>query len=280
MKCPSCGADVAFGDTICLECGTELVLAGALPATAPSPPPPPPAGSAPVPVERVCPDCAERVSPDSNNACPVCGHDFAARIEIDEEEFFRDPPSLDEALAAARRKLGTLSREASMSDLGRHAAPHSAAPPSEPGPEPALPGDRGRLRFRGGQTGGHAPVVHPSAPTLHVEGGQTVFFDGHMTSTVRLDVDQVLIGRRDPPAGHYPDIDLGHLRDLDRHISRHHARLFRRGARWFVEDLCANDATFLDDRANPLNHETAPLEDGSRVLISDAVVLRFVAGRG
>jgi pSer/pThr/pTyr-binding forkhead associated (FHA) protein len=96
-----------------------------------------------------------------------------------------------------------------------------------------------------------------------------------MTAQVRLDVDQVLIGRRDPSQGHYPDLDLGHFRQIDAHISRRHARVYRKGSRWFLEDLCENDATYLNDKAHVLNGESVPLKNGDEVLISDSVAMTF-----
>lgn len=271
-NCPSCGAGIAAGETICMECGTELVLVSdaAPPQAAPS------AGSAPAAPgsddgARECPDCLSTVTPDRNGLCSICGHDFGddePAAEFDERTFFAEPPSLDELRAAQAR--GT-----------RPPPPGTAvaapAPQAPAAPLP-LPSDRVRTRFQGGSDEVRQPAAH-GAPTvaacLVVEGGQTVFFDGEMTSTLPLDVDQVLIGRRDPAAGHYPEVDLTHLAQLDPHISRRHARVIRTRAGYFLEDLCSNDATFLNDRAHMLNGERHELHDGDRILISDAVAMRF-----
>ncbi|TVQ95601.1 MAG: FHA domain-containing protein [Deltaproteobacteria bacterium] len=99
-----------------------------------------------------------------------------------------------------------------------------------------------------------------------------------MTDRIRLDVDQLVIGRRDPDAGHFPDIDLTHHHPDDPHLSRRHARVLRRAGGWIVEDLSGNAATWLNDRAHLLDREVATLSHGDRILVSDSVVLRFDAG--
>lgn len=292
MKCPSCGASVPAGETICLDCGTELVF-GVIddaPAQAPAREPEPVTAAEPAGREVSCPDCSERVTPDANGLCPICGHDFGGFVEIDEDEFFKDPPSLEEAMEAERQRLLQLQADAgaqarsstgapvftsggSSGTTGGMAggAPSAAdAAPQPPGEMP-LPGDRHRTRYRTGAQ----PAAASEAAWLIVEGGQSVFFDGRMTAQIRLDVDQILIGRRDPAEGHYPDVDLGHFRHIDGHISRRHARVYRQQGRWYLEDLCENDATYLNDKAHVINGETVPLKEGDRVLVSDSVAMTF-----
>lgn len=277
MNCPSCSTPVPAGETICMDCGTELVFAmsDAPPVSMPEPAP---EASASAPSSKSkeipCPDCGEVGVPDANGLCMICGHDFGGIVEIDEEEFFRDPPSLEEAMEAERRRL------AGDAPIGIAAPPlpgDSSQRRDDPDPEPAgpppLPGDRKRQRWKG--TGPQPAVGTVEEAWLMVGGSQTVFFDGKMTSEIRLNVDQVLIGRRDPSQGHYPDLDLGHFRQIDAHISRRHARVYRKGGRWFLEDLCENDATYLNDKAHVLNGQTVPLKNGDKVLISDSVAMTF-----
>jgi predicted component of type VI protein secretion system len=272
-----------------MDCGTELVLTGdASLGPAPVEPVAPtrsPATRVPEPVAAVvCPDCGEQVRADANGMCPVCGHDFAAPVEIDEAEFFRDPPSLDEV---RRRSSAPDGGSSGSSPVGSWSAPHVDVPTPANSTDAAavrhevqsatmpLPADRVRSRFRPGT--GEQLAVEPSA-WLHVEGGQSVFFDGRMVETVTLDVDELLVGRRDPAVGHYPDIDLAHFVHIDRHISRRHARILRMDGRWFVEDLADNDATWLNDRAHVLNRDRAELSDGDRILVSDSIAMVFRTG--
>ena len=290
-RCPSCHASVPAGETICLDCGTELVFSAPVaPATVDAPqqsPPPTAASTSSAPAKAACPDCGESVHADSNGLCPVCGHDFASPVTIDEDAFFRAPPSLEQALAAERERAARLagaspqaaggSAPAAPSTQGEPGEPRSASAAmfgaGAPAPSAPLPSDRSRQRFAG-EPGDPLPAAGEQA-LLFVEGGQSVFFDGRMVQRVRLDVDQLLVGRRDPQAGHYPDIDLAHFRHIDGHISRRHARVYREHGQWRVEDLCDNDATFLNDASHALNGDSAALNDGDRIMISDSVILTF-----
>ena len=330
MRCPSCDANVPAGETICTECGTELVIANPVhpPAAAPRPvaPAPAPAASA----RTTCPDCGESVVPDANGWCPVCGHDFTPQQpleldannrdehltgrppnrppehdanngewdrngpskstpspEFDEREFFREPPSLDQVRAERARAMQQGGGPRPEGTILQSIAPLPGAAPALPSEAVSqgaasvaaaqLPGDRRKARFQGGDSGAFA-ATSTTASELWVEGGQKVFYDGAMTDRIRLDIDQLLIGRRDPAQGHYPEIDLAHLMGLDPHISRRHARIYRAQGRWRVEDLCNNDATFVNDRAHLLNRSSHELRNGDRILISDAVALVFRDG--
>ncbi|MBR4985742.1 MAG: FHA domain-containing protein [Proteobacteria bacterium] len=134
------------------------------------------------------------------------------------------------------------------------------------------------------------PVFFRSAPppapkpyeglevSLSVDNGKRVFFHGADVSRIVLNGEPLLLGRRDMLAGHYPDIDLGQYFDQDRRISRKHLRIYRDiNGLWFVEDLCSNNTTFLNDRRHPLNRSRAELKPGTKILISDSIILTFCA---
>ena len=281
-RCPSCAAAVPPGETICMECGTDLVvlpeeLEAADAERAPE-------LEATETATLACPDCGESVSPDANRLCPICGHDFQQRFEIDEDAFFAEPLSLDEQRQQRREQMreqdvpSIASHHRDQTPWEAHRGARSDLQPSTQRPSLPLPGDR-RARYRA-DTGAHDSVATNPPARLLIEGGQKVFFDGCMVSEIPLDVDALLVGRRDPADGHYPDVDLAHFRHIDPHVSRHHARFLKKSGRWTIEDLCANDATFLNDRAHVLNGERVQLQDGDRILISDSIAMTFrVASR-
>ena len=76
-------------------------------------------------------------------------------------------------------------------------------------------------------------------------------------------------------ASHYPDIDLMMYRKLDPAISRRHLRFFRENEHYYIEDLCNNNATFLNDYANKLNHERRELHHGDRIFVSMSLAFLF-----
>lgn len=57
---------------------------------------------------------------------------------------------------------------------------------------------------------------------------------------------ETTIGRKDPVTGIYPDVDLSPL-DSQRSVSRRHAKIYRRGTKFFVgEEIGTMNATFLN----------------------------------
>ncbi|MFL6263070.1 MAG: cyclic nucleotide-binding domain-containing protein [Thermoanaerobaculia bacterium] len=59
---------------------------------------------------------------------------------------------------------------------------------------------------------------------------------------------ETTIGRKDPVTGIYPDIDLTPV-DNQRSISRRHAKIYRRGSKYFFgEEIGTMNATFLNGR--------------------------------
>lgn len=112
---------------------------------------------------------------------------------------------------------------------------------------------------------------------LEVEDGKDVFYHGDYVSQIVLDKRQeLLVGRRDVMAGHYPDIDLAMYWKTDRSVSRRHLRFyFNMYGAFFVEDLCNNNMTFVGDGGRVLNRECAELKPGDRVTVSRSVVFVF-----
>ncbi len=79
----------------------------------------------------------------------------------------------------------------------------------------------------------------------------------------RLDRDEVIIGRS-------PDCDIILP---DRQVSRRHARVFRRGDRYYIEDLHSKNGTWVN--GYPV-HDVVPLEDGDEIQIALRFKLAFV----
>lgn len=114
--------------------------------------------------------------------------------------------------------------------------------------------------------------------SLSVENGKKVFFHGAEVARIILTGAPLLLGRRDMLAGHYPDIDLGRYFEQDRMISRKHLRIYRDiNGFWFVEDLCSNNTTFINDLNHPLNKSRAELIPGTQIIISHSITLTFRA---
>lgn len=59
---------------------------------------------------------------------------------------------------------------------------------------------------------------------------------------------EVNIGRLDPASNSFPDVDLASYDGLRKGVSRWHARIVRREAEVFIEDLGSMNGTFLNRR--------------------------------
>jgi len=58
--------------------------------------------------------------------------------------------------------------------------------------------------------------------------------------------EKVTIGRLDPTSASFPDVDLTTDDALDKGVSRHHAKITRRGREVFIEDLGSMNGTFVN----------------------------------
>ena len=58
--------------------------------------------------------------------------------------------------------------------------------------------------------------------------------------------EEVNIGRLDLASASFPDVDLTGDDALDKGVSRHHARITRRGCEVFIEDLGSMNGTFVN----------------------------------
>ncbi len=95
-----------------------------------------------------------------------------------------------------------------------------------------------------------------------------------------LEKDENLVGRRDPMSNIFPEIDLSKF-DPQTKISRRHARIWREGSNFMVEDLGSSNGTILlptvDDTIRLLPHQPHLLTNGDRLKIGDTT-MHFVIG--
>lgn len=110
---------------------------------------------------------------------------------------------------------------------------------------------------------------------------------GHATLTIErgasantrfaLTADESNIGRWDADNGIFPDIDLD-THDPDAKVSRKHARIIRRDAEYFVEDLGSTNGTFINRGRRLLPGTPQKLENGDEIIVGKTF-LRFRINR-
>jgi serine/threonine-protein kinase len=93
--------------------------------------------------------------------------------------------------------------------------------------------------------------------------------------TFALDKESHLIGRADPHAQIFPEIDLTGIQN-DTKISRRHARIYRQGEQFFVEDLSSANGTFVNG-VHLTPKQSRPIQAGDTVRFGDTS-LRVNAG--
>jgi serine/threonine-protein kinase len=96
--------------------------------------------------------------------------------------------------------------------------------------------------------------------------------------TFNLEKETSLIGRRDPMSNIFPEVDLSKF-DPQTKISRRHARIWREGDKFMVEDLGSSNGTILlsktADAVRLLPQQPRALSHGDKLKLGDTT-LHFV----
>ena len=127
------------------------------------------------------------------------------------------------------------------------------------------------------QHGVHSEIYSHSSWTakLVIEGTSEL-----VTPAFTLQKDENLVGRRDPMSNIFPEVDLSKY-DPQTKISRRHARIWRDGNNFLVEDLGSSNGTILapsiTDSFRLQPHQPHALTSGDKLKIGDTT-LHFVIG--
>jgi serine/threonine-protein kinase len=97
-----------------------------------------------------------------------------------------------------------------------------------------------------------------------------------LDSSFNLQKDSSLIGRSDPHSHIFPEIDLSRF-DPQTKISRRHARVFRKGDTFLVEDLGSVNGTVINDTLRLAPHQPRALESGDKLRLGETT-LHFLVG--
>ena len=127
------------------------------------------------------------------------------------------------------------------------------------------------------QQGVHAEIYHTPAATarLVIEGTSEL-----SAPIYALQKDDNLIGRRDPMSNIFPEVDLSKY-DPQTKISRRHAKIWRDGTAFMLEDLGSSNGTVIEGTATNVfklpAHQPYKLSSGDRIKTGDTR-LHFVVG--
>ncbi len=127
------------------------------------------------------------------------------------------------------------------------------------------------------QQGVHSEIYTRTATTakLIVDGTSEL-----QAPVFTLEKNDTLLGRRDPLSNIFPEVDLSKF-DPQTKISRRHARIWRDGGNFLVEDLGSSNGTVImantNDSVRLEPHKPHALTDGDRIRVGDTT-LHFLVG--
>jgi serine/threonine-protein kinase len=100
------------------------------------------------------------------------------------------------------------------------------------------------------------------------------------TPAYRIEKDDNLLGRRDPMSNIFPEVDLSKF-DPQTKISRRHARIWREGSRFMVEDLGSSNGTVVlpvvTETVRLMPYQPHALTNGDKLRLGDTT-LHFIIG--
>ena len=127
------------------------------------------------------------------------------------------------------------------------------------------------------QHGVHSEIYNRTAPTAKLFVDGTSELDAPVFS---IEKNDTLLGRRDPLSNIFPEVDLSRF-DPQTKISRRHARIWRDGGNFLVEDLGSSNGTIIlpgaSDSYRLEPHRPHALTNGDKIRIGDTT-LHFLVG--
>lgn len=127
------------------------------------------------------------------------------------------------------------------------------------------------------QPGVHASPYAAQAAKAKLTLLNTEEFDAPVFS---LEKESNIVGRRDPLSNIFPEVDLSKF-DPQTKISRRHARIWREGDNFMVEDLGSSNGTVLQpalsENVRLLPHQPHVLTNGDKIKVGDTT-MSFILG--
>jgi hypothetical protein len=203
---------------------------------------------------------------DGAQFCDECGKPLPRRAAVRPPAQSFKPPVESEPRAGAGGEQpraaqgGTPNGAAGLAGGGENG---SRAVLSFPEASPSASSDARAAQSAAGA--GRSPVVAHARFTINRGRAAGKEFPVHE--------DEAYIGRWDADSGIFPDVDLD-ADDPEAKVSRRHARVTRRGAQYFIEDLGSTNGTFINRGRRLLPGDRQPLNDGDEIIIGKTF-LRF-----
>jgi hypothetical protein len=245
MRCPECRQNNVPGSLFCEHCGADLssVMEDDQ-ATAPVVEPTEP-----------CPECGHGNRADYV-VCESCGHRLAPELGPEPEP--EPEPVIETAPEPAPEPEPVAPATVAVAEAAEVPQRRIETGAPEPLPEPDAMAGRTQGQLATGPRVGKVKLVTEQGMVI----GKQYLLNG----------EEMMVGREDPSAHFYPDLDLTGLDEG--YVHRKHARLTFEGSFLFVTHLGGHNRTYVNNRpiADNLAH---PLNIGDTVQFGK-VVMRLV----
>jgi len=126
--------------------------------------------------------------------------------------------------------------------------------------------------------GARQPIAAASASLRAARATARLVVAGttELDATFPIHKESTLVGRTDPQSNIFPDVDLSRF-DPETKISRRHARIWREGETFLVEDLGSVNGTVVNDAVRLGPRQPRPLANGDRLRLGETT-LHFLIG--
>jgi len=266
-RCPDCGAMNTPGEMYCGECGAPLEAPEPEKDAQISAEPRALSTSVTSPGASTCPFCGTELTP-GETFCPACGAEVGQPLLT---------PAATPATSPQPAPSATAHEPAAPTPAKAPAPPQDAAPSECPACGAQVNAEDTFCEFCGAALVGAGAAAQPAAPAQPQTAPTPAVIP---PSTARLVLsssgieiplppsDQAVVGREDPYAGVYPDVDLTPHGGEEGGVSRRHFRITRSGRGYTLEDLNSTNLTYLNRNK---------VEPGTPVRLTDGDEIR--AGR-
>ncbi|MBX5477689.1 MAG: protein kinase [Pyrinomonas methylaliphatogenes] len=122
--------------------------------------------------------------------------------------------------------------------------------------------------------GARQPIV--GAPANRATAKLIVIGTTELDAMFELSKESYLVGRSDPQSNIFPDIDLSRF-DPRTKVSRRHARIWREGDTYLVEDLGSFNGTIINESIRLAPHQPRVLVNGDKLRLGETT-LHFLLG--
>jgi serine/threonine-protein kinase len=119
---------------------------------------------------------------------------------------------------------------------------------------------------------GSSATLRPARPTAKLVVAGTTELD----ASFLLQKDNNLLGRTDPHSNVFPEVDLSRF-DPETKVSRRHARIWREGETFLVEDLGSVNGTVINDSVRLAPRQPRVLDSGDKLRLGETT-LHFLLG--